>query len=144
MAKLIMERVSLGTGELNWLRGERIFDRYGYINLWTDMNDETTHDLPEAWKLIERKGTLIAIVQETRVSIHIGDMFHAVGPVTPEVGEEIVLGTGELDIYTDGDGWTCVGLKPDDGREYFWLDVPMLYRAHSQIVELFFEQEIES
>ena len=143
MTTTLILRASLGPGQLNWLRTEGVSDRYGYVNLWKDGQEET-YELPEAGKHQGKRGKLIAVVKETRNSTHIGDMFHGIGPSTPDVNDEIILGEGTLDTYTDGDGWTCVGLKPDGGRDYHWLDVPMLYRAHDQIVELFFEYEMET
>lgn len=133
-----MTRVLLGTGQLSWHRGERVTDRYGSIGLFVNhLND--TIELPLAIANEGRTGKLIAIVTETRKSRHVGDILAGHSPSTPEVGEEIVLGEGTL--FTERyDSYFYLGLKPDDGREYNWLDTKMLYRAHEQSVELWFEE----
>lgn len=38
-------------------------------------------------------------------------------------------------------GGAQVGLRPDDGRDYDWLDIRALYDAHEQTVELYFQPE---
>lgn len=124
---------SLGTGVLSWKREERVGDRYGTVRLFPDTEAEDPTDLNETSYGL--RGRLVAVVKETRQSPHIGDLFHGVFPVTPEVGEKIVLGEGIL-FYEDN----SVGLNPDTGRETLWLDVPALYRAHHQTVELFFDE----
>lgn len=128
----------LGEGVLNWSRYERIGDRYGCVHLthtpWGE-NFITWTDVPTG-----RRGRLTAVILETRESSHIGDIALGVGPSKPSVGEEVNLGTGTLFAEMD-DGVPVVGLKPDDGREKHWLDVPGLYRCHNQTVRLVFTQE---
>lgn len=127
-------KILLGIGILNWDRGERVSDRYGFVKLFTSVGIEETLLFDEDHK--DRKGRLVAKVIETRKSDHIGDLFHGVFPVTPDVGESIILGEGMLAVDDD-----AVGLKPEDGRESMWLDIWKLYRAHLQTVELYFEYE---
>ena len=98
-------RVLLGTGHFNWLRGERVSDRYGYVNLWKASASEETHPLPKAREHEGEHGKLVAIIKETRESSHIGDVFHGIGPSIPEVGEEIVIGEGILHTYKEPEGW---------------------------------------
>jgi len=126
-------KILLGTGILNWDRGERVSDRYGSVKLYSSTRSEETllFDQGEAGQ----KGRLIARVIKNRKSNHIGDFFHGLFPEMPEVGEEILLGVGKLFFEDD-----VVGLKPEDGRETFWLDPKKLYRAHFQTVELYFEK----
>jgi hypothetical protein len=83
-----------------------------------------------------QRGRLVAEVLATRPSTHPGDLFHGWHPTTPEVGERIQLGVGTLFFE---ELWEVAGLRPDDGRETFWLDPPALYRAHEQTVRLVFE-----
>lgn len=138
--------ILLGKGILSWTRYERIGDRYGIVFL---MQNGQTSETPErngvqleGHKLEGNKGKLVAIVLETKESTHIGDLFHGFFPSTPEVGEKIELGEGEL-FFEPHIGssatYDCVGLRPNDGRETFWLNPNMLYWAHEQLVELYFE-----
>jgi hypothetical protein len=121
----------LGTGVLDWEREERISDRYGLVELF-----QGPGSLVKLNRVTEQlHGKLIAIVRETRVSSHPGDLFHGIKPSTPEVGERIELGIGG--IFFDDD---AVGLKPDDQRPTLWLDIRALYRVHQQTVTLYFEE----
>ena len=125
----------LGEGVLNWSRAERIGDRYGAIRLaatpWGD-DYVTWQDAPAG-----AEGTLCALVVATRESGHIGDPFRGIGPSTPEVGDEIALGTGTL-FTEDDDGVPVIGVRPDDGRDTDWMDPWALYRCHNQTVRLEF------
>ena len=126
---------TLGQGVLNWSRYERIGDRYGAVHLSTTLDSEeyaTWEDAPAG-----TRGTLIARILQTRQSRHIGDIFRGISPSTPEVGEEIALGTGTLFTEMD-DGVPRIGVMPDDGRETDWMDPRALYRCHSQTVRLEF------
>ncbi len=90
-------------------------------------------------------GRLTVRVLATRKSYHIGDSDRKIKPTTPEVGEMIILGEGELFIETAdyNSGFiNSVGLRPEDGREADWLDPYALYRAHDQTVELAFEPKL--
>lgn len=123
----------IGTGVLDWDRGERISDRYGSVRLF---DQPGPRKLPVGLRQENggKHGRLVAVVRETRDSAHIGDLFHGVFPSKPNVGEMILLGEGILFFQDD-----AVGLVPDDGRETLWLDIRALYRLHSQTVTLFFE-----
>ena len=124
----------LGTGVLDWERGERISDRYGLVELFrgpgslVELNQVT----------VRLHGKLIAIVREVREPSHIGDFFHGVKPSIPEVGERVELGIGAI-FFEAG----AVGLMPDDHRSTLWLDIRALYRVHRQTVTLYFEESPE-
>ena len=136
----------LGTGVLTWDGRERISDRYGTVYLvdrpqGSPFQETKTKIIP--LQIIPcRSGVLIAEIIETRQSQHIGDIFRGLFPSTPEVGDRIILGAGELfferDTNRDGNE---VGIKPDDGRESDWLDPRALYRAHDQTVKLLFIED---
>jgi hypothetical protein len=133
---IIKQKTFLGRGVLNWPRTERISDRYGLVFLFRSMEEHETVDLLR--NETGRNGDLLAHVLETRDSYHIGDMFRGIGPTRPEVGEDIVLGTGTLFFYRHEADMMCVGLEPDDGRTTDWLDPHQLYKVHHQTVELWF------
>ncbi len=131
----------IGTGILNWPTTERVNDRYGIVALWPQDDPYGQAPLPMAPKPLDGvRGQLIAKVLETRESTHIGDLFRKIYPVTPEVGEEIVLGEGVVFYQMEADGRTYIGLKPEDGRSNDWMDPKKLYRAHAQYVELYFKK----
>lgn len=123
----------IGTGVLDWDRGERISDRYGSVQLF-DNPGPRKRPVELRQEQEGMRGHLIAVVRETRDSPHIGDLFHRVFPSTPSVGDNIVLGEGTL-FFQDN----AVGLVPDESRKTLWLDIRALYRLHNQTVTLFFE-----
>lgn len=126
----------VGTGILNWNRGERITDRYGYVHLTQEPMDPHAMEGDTASFLLARfagTGRLVARICATRQSPHIGDWARGLFPSTPTVGDEIVLGHGTLDYAEQG-----VGLLPADGRDTDWLDPTALYRCHEQTVTLLF------
>jgi hypothetical protein len=90
-------------------------------------------------------GRLLVRVLATRESYHIGDGDRKIKPTTPEVGEVIILGEGELFVemadYNDA-FISSIGVRPEDGREMDWMDPHALYRAHDQTVELAFEPKL--
>lgn len=142
--------ISLGIGSLTWNANERRSDRYGTVYLIDDgINSQSD---VEAKSLIRRTpqtdacegaaGKLIAVVQATRKSTHIGDLFRGIFPRTPKIGQTIVLGTGKLFFAAAPEGGSQVGLLPEDGRAHDWLDIRALYDCHEQTVELFFEPEV--
>ncbi|WP_228714242.1 phosphoadenosine phosphosulfate reductase domain-containing protein [Prauserella endophytica] len=128
--------VELGQGQLWWPRFERHTDRYGTIFLCTgpDSEDYVTFESAP----VGSRGRLVAVVLETRPSVHCGDLTRGLAPTTPAVGEEITLGSGTVFTEPDPDTGlpTAVGLVPDDGRDEDWLDPRALYRCHNQTVRL--------
>ncbi len=123
----------LGRGVFGWNSNERVSDRYGAVAIYE--NGKVVLDLKAAKKLVGKRGRLVAHVEETRESHHIGDLFRGIGPTTPKKGEKIVLGeVGTFFVEPD-----AVGTKPDEERESDWLDPRSLYRAHDQTVRLVFE-----
>ena len=138
--------ILIGTGSLSWDGYERRSDRYGTIGVYSvdSLGKKITEGanlfLPALKKWEGKKGQLRAEVVETRKSTHIGDLFHGFFPTTPTKGEIILLGEGTLFLETSIH-FMAVGLKPDDGRDIFWLNPEALYRAHEQTVNLFFIPE---
>jgi hypothetical protein len=123
----------LGKGVLEWASGERVSDRYGTVKLFTDTGEEKTIPLND--KVSEGVvGQLIAVVEETRESPHIGDFVRGIYPSQPKVGEEFTLGTGKLFFEEDN----AVGLQPLESRQSDWLDPHILYKLHFQTVSLYF------
>jgi hypothetical protein len=119
---------------LTWAAEERQTDRYGFLYLYKAKGHQE-EVLPLNPSPSGRSGRLIAHVLETRDSTHVGDVFLKIEPITPQVGERIVLGEGRLVVHEG-----LVGIKPADGREIFHCDPRTLYRAHSQTVELIFQE----
>ncbi|MGI9293455.1 MAG: hypothetical protein ACR2PS_05680 [Pseudomonadales bacterium] len=132
---------TIGTGQLNWPRCERIGDRYGAIRLYQNASPNIDGDPGEPMdidSILGKRGKLVATVLETRESEHIGDFFHGFFPTTPDIGEVIEFGDGEFFKETI-DGIEYIGLRPADGRNAFWMNPESLYRAHQQTVRLDFE-----
>jgi len=123
----------LCSGRLLWEQEERETLRYGFIVI------DGTCKRPKVMQLIGKIGSLIAVVETTAISPHIGDNLLGFTPTTPDVGEMIVVGeNGEL-IFSDKQLTFKFGLRPLDGRERMWLNVQNLYRLHYQIVKLYFK-----
>lgn len=128
-------------GIFDWQIFERRSQRYGAFQL----NDSTWDSAPNV-KVVGRrdeqglsrlnghKVKVTVTVVETRDSTHCGDSFLEILPSTPKVGEVIVLGVGTLRVRAD-----TIELEPNDGRERLWLDPHLLYRLHSQTVEVHIE-----
>lgn len=131
-----MNGILVGTGILNWPKSERVCDRYGFVML---LNSDGK-SIPIGYGLEGQRGTLRAVVTETRDSYHVGDAFRGLIPSRPDVGDVMELGTGTV-VYSRE--FMAIGLKPDDGREDDWLDPKVLYRLHHQTVNLFFEASQE-
>ena len=126
------DKTLLGTGQLGWFATERRTDRYGAVALF---DGEGIVPLT----VVDGKGSLVASVVKTRQSPHIGDLFHGFFPSTPNVGDEIELGSGTV-FFEDG----AIGLRPDDDEQYtFWLNPHKLYLAIDQDVELYFVTDHE-
>jgi hypothetical protein len=129
----------LGRGVLSWDSAERQVDRYGTVRLFR-------HHRPHAPSVAIAtghegcSGMLLVRVIEARRSHHVGDLHRKIYPVTPEVGEVIVLGVGEL-ARQAREPLYVVGLIPADDRERDWLDPVRLFRAHDQTVELIFRPD---
>lgn len=127
----------IGQGILTWNAEERRSDRYGQIFLMKSGNS-FTEGTPSYCQLIINnsiKGVvceLYAEVLESRQSTHIGDLFHQIFPIKPNVGDKIHLGIGYLSIEKN----TFLRLKPIDGRDYLCMDIRGLYNAHEQTVNL--------
>jgi hypothetical protein len=132
-----MTTIKLGEGVLNWHRFERQTDRYGSVHL----DGHTDESVSMAAAPVGTRGDLVATILKTRHSGHIGDLFRGIGPSTPTVGEEITLGTGTLFVETS-DSLDSIGVKPDDDREYDWLNPEALYRCHNQTVRLELRPEV--
>jgi len=126
---------NVGTGILTWNRDERVSDRYGTVRLAVEVDGKRT-DIPLAKDCVDKHGSLVAVVMETRKSEHIGDLFHGIAPRTPHVGQRITLGTGTV-FFEDN----MIGVEPDDGRDAQWLDMRALYDAIDQTVHLTFEED---
>ncbi len=141
-----MGRFVIGEGVLTWHPYERISNRYGTVFLMTD--GDSLHE-PSGYVPVPDDvpvglpGRLVAEVQATRQSTHVGDLFRGLRPETPEVGERIVLGQGRLFCQTASgeEVIEAVGCTPapEDDRDSDWLDPRALYRAHEQTVRLVFE-----
>jgi hypothetical protein len=141
-------RFVIGEGVLTWHPRERISDRYGTVFLMTggDSQHEPGGYVPVPDDApVGLPGRLVAEVQATRQSTHVGDLFRGLRPETPEVGERIVLGEGRLFCQTVDreEGIEAVGCtpEPEDPRDSDWLDPRALYRAHEQTVRLVFEDD---
>jgi hypothetical protein len=134
-----MNTKTIGIGQLNWNRHERVSDRYGAVGLYNDAHWQTGDNeskLLALGVLAGAVGTLSATVLETRDADHIGDLFHGWGPGGAEVGATYVLGHGVL--FHEFDCGDKIGVRPLDGREILWLDGRALYTCHSQTVRLEF------
>lgn len=142
------ERTCLGSGILNWPRGERVTDRYGTVFLTDDPDQEQRYwtrlpYVPEGvW------GTLTAVVVEVRRLRWSDDDLDATEPTAPcAVGDVIKLGTGYA--FRSYDGGHLIGLRPalSDGIENrcgtddHWLDPEALRKVQDQRVSLEFTPE---
>lgn len=139
-------KISLGIGTLTWARAERVSDRYGTVYLIKDGLDSFSSEPAHSFvnvrpEILGQSGELLAVVKATRKSTHIGDLFHGIAPRTPEVGQIIVLGKGQLFREPAPEGGHQVGVRPSDGRDALWLNMRSIYDAHEQTVELFFHPE---
>lgn len=130
-----------GTGILGWDGRERRTNRYGTFVLMQSGYEGNGRAKVE-WSdspglLLGRRVSIKALVMEARMSGHIGDLFRNIFPTQPEVGETIDLGEGTFFMenfgWHDGNG-IGVGIVPDDGRDFDWMDPAKLYRLHDQTV----------
>ena len=139
-------RVRIAYGIFGWEGGERRSRRYGAIHFDASLVDESDaivkvyHNKKALKQLRGKRVRLIGKVLDTRESGHVGDLKHGIRPSTPEKDEEIDLGVGTLDIEPGYDETPDVVLRPNDGRQVFWIDPRKLYRLHEQTVDLFAEE----
>lgn len=161
-------RSLLAEGRLDWPKGERHTERFGVINIQTagrnpeeyareqldeflartaafpgqgvtrQENDPTAEHADFTSAPIGMFGRLIVEVTEIEDSEEEARLGSKIPANVAEVGDELVLGTGEL--FTEEDeGIVSIGINPADGRETEWLDVANLRSVHRQMVKLFFE-----
>jgi len=138
-------------GVFGWDGAERKTDRYGAILILSQgfgadaVSTAAEFDHEVASALEGKKVKLKAVVVESRTSTHAGDLFLGIKPSRPEVGEEIELGVGQLELgevyWADG---PSILLIPSDGREQFWIDPRKFYRLHDQTVDIFVEETDEA
>lgn len=138
----------IGKGIFGWDGSDRRTRRYGGVQLDAKDYDERAKVVVEVNKEailgLQGRVRLYAKVVDSRVSGHVGDSFIKVKPTQPEVGEIVELGVGHLDMEPCGYSPTpCILLKPEDGRQEFWMDPHKLYRLHDQTVELYAEETSE-
>jgi hypothetical protein len=131
----------IGKGIVAWGPGERHTNRYGVVLLrgTTYHTDVTYPEELDVMVLGAMKGRvrLTCKVLEARESGHCGDFDLGIQPTTPSVGEELEIGVGRIDWNPALPG---ILLRPDDGREDFWIDPRILYRLHDQTIELYAEE----
>lgn len=134
----------LATGTFMWDGPERRSQRYGYFYANNSSFDDAAEVTPaycatEAEALEGQKVKIVVKIVESRPSGHAGDLYLDILPTTPNVGEEIELGIGTLDLQPSPhcSDVTYLGLKPSDGRGMYWLDPHILYRLHDQTVEIY-------
>ena len=127
----------LGRGVLKWPNLERVTDRYGTVCLSRHHRRHAPFVELAAPAHEGTTGVLIARVIEARKTSHPGDVIRKIYPAMPAVGEDIILGSGELARHV-ADPAHIVGLIPSDGRGTDWLDPVQLFRALDQTVDLVF------
>jgi hypothetical protein len=142
---IMSKGIYLGTGVLTWEPVERQSDRYGSVWLADKASgdDATSVISTDAQQFADVEGKLRAIVKETRISQHIGDLFRGIFPRTPKVGDIIILGSGVFFWENTIGRGIAVGLRPHDGRSSDWLSPRSLYDCHHQTVALFFDADVE-
>lgn len=125
--------VVVGTGELYWQSGERISDRYGAVHL----NQDDGRAMEIDASLVGKRGRLVAVIARPLPAFHLGDLARGLqrtGSVA--AGDEYELGIGTLFVEPSRDGYTEVGVTPDNGRDIDWLNPAALYQCHGQLVRL--------
>lgn len=137
-------RQKIGFGVLSWDGAERRSNRYGSVHLddmpyeGQDVGAKATLDA-SVENFIGQRVRLTVKVLESRKSGHIGDLFLSIRPSQPDVGEEVDLGIGVLQLAPSYSALPAVELRPLDGRAELWIDPRKLYRVHDQTVELYAE-----
>lgn len=142
------QKIKVAFGIFMWSSAERQTDRYGVVltvakNYDEDAQVDRTQDDDLLKTFIGSKVRLTCKVIETRKSGHCGDVFRKIYPSQPEVGEEVDLGVGTLDLVPEWDGSMGIMLRPGDGRSNVWMDPRKLLRLHDQTVEIFVQQTDE-
>jgi hypothetical protein len=137
-------KVKIGYGIFSWASIERQSDRYGSFYLGQEAIggaiSEASLDSEALRTFTGARVKVTAKVLEARRSGHVGDLSHSIFPTTPEVGEVVEIGVGCIGTESNSwDGTVNIFLKPEDGREEFWLDPHKLYRLHDQTVEIYVE-----
>lgn len=137
--------VHLGRGVLNWNSHERISDRYGSFHIADPEGKKSSlqyFNVEVINQLVSKNayGSLYAHVIENRKSSHIGDIFRKFKPTIPEIGEQVLLGTGFLFSQTSFNVFS-IGLRPTIDRTSDWLIPQALYKCHEQTVDIFFSYE---
>ncbi len=140
----------VGFGIFTWNGEERRSQRYGFFALLSSNYNEDVRcsvelDREALNAFAGQRVRILAVVRATRESGHIGDMALKIKPSQPELGEEIELGVGTLQLEASPlmEG-LVIGLQPSDGRHVFWLDPRKLYRLHDQTVDLYIETTSQS
>jgi hypothetical protein len=142
--------IRIAHGVLNWMKEERVTNRYGKFFLDAcpfSMGPPVVCAVPwndaEAIERLRGKKVLMrCVVLAVRSSEHVGDMFLGILPSCPNVDEVIDLGVGifEVEEPAPDTGSPIFVLQPGDGREKLWIDPRILYRLHSQTVDVFLEE----
>jgi len=130
----------IGRGKFGWERAERVSNRYGSFSLYgggkaTPLSEQRRNAEPFDTKMVR----VVARVEATRQSHHIGDLFLGISPSTPKVGEEMEVAVGTLYVEDGPDQTLNFVIEPNDGREELWIDPKVLYRLHDQTVIVFME-----
>ncbi len=132
----------VGFGIFMWDAIERRSNRYGSFFMADAPYDGSltvTPRLDDLMALVGKRVRVACKVVESRVSVHIGDLFLDITPTRPNVGEVIELGVAELGLGTADDGKTSILMYPEDRSRDLWIDPRKFYRLHDQTVELYIE-----
>ncbi len=121
------KRVLLGTGYLDWDRGEAVVGRYGTVSLFPSNESEEYVTLDRTCD--GQFGLLLAVLKK---------------PV-PTRQNEWILGTGKL-FFDDCHGrerimesGEYVGVLPENHRYYPWMNERNVYFVKNAEVDLYFE-----
>jgi hypothetical protein len=139
----------LGFGVFMWDGAERRSNRYGSFyptdTTFGENPDTRVNAFIDQGVLRKLKGKRVKVTAKvviSRKSGHVGDLFLHVYPSQPAVGEEVVLGVGDLDSEIQG-GLPAPVLRPGDGRTELWIHPEKLYRLHDQTVTIYVEETDE-
>jgi len=152
-----MEKHHLGFGNLSWGRGESIGGRYGAVGLWDVADDE---DLPADWmercvailgpdapsslylrdeNVVGKRGALFAcLLVEVNVWSALRQRFDFdIEGVLYRRGRAVRLSDEGTFFAEETDKGPRIGVRPDDGRTYDWLEYGPLYQCDHELVELY-------